>query len=241
MQLTWLSSTPSTQDVAVDAARQGRSALAVATTDQRGGRGRRGRGWTCPPGSGLALSVLLRPGRPDGWTLLPLLTGVAVVDALVGRGASDVVLKWPNDVLARGGKVAGILADRVDASAVVLGMGVNVRSAGLPAGAVALDRLVPGSPPAAPAVAAAVLAALVERVAEWERSDATLPAYRERCSTLGRAVLVHLPGGEALDGRATGVDSDGRLVLLTPEGRMAVSAGDVVHVREDLPPTRTAG
>lgn len=236
MRPTWLASTPSTQDVAVQAARAGRSSLAVATTDQGGGRGRRGREWTCPPGSGLALSVLVRPRRQDGWTLLPLLTGVAVVDALASLGAPDAVLKWPNDVLARGGKVAGILADRVaDPSppAVVLGIGVNVRGTGLPPGAVALESLHPTGSLDAPSVADVVLQHLLRGLRGWEESDGTLAAYRQRCSTLGRAVEVHLPGAEVLRGHATGVDTDGRLVLDTRSGVVAVSAGDVVHVRTD--------
>lgn len=236
MRLSWLPSTPSTQDVAVEAARAGEPALAVATTDQGGGRGRRGREWTCPPGSGLAVSVLVRPRRQDAWTVLPLLAGVAVVDALAGLGAPDAVLKWPNDVLARGGKVAGILADRVtDPSppAVVLGIGVNVRDVGLPPGAVAAENLLATGPPDAASVADAVLEHLVRRLRGWEESDGTLTAYRERCSTLGRTVEVHLPGGEVLSGRATGVDADGRLVVDTGHGVVAVSAGDVVHVRDD--------
>ena len=246
--LRWLDAVASTQDVLVAAAREGQAAQAVATTSQQAGRGRRGRQWSCPAGDGLAVSVLLRPTRADGWTWLPLLTGVAVHRALDRLGARDCVLKWPNDVLARGGKLAGLLADRVEGdagalagtaggAAVVLGIGVNLRSGALPVGGVGLDAVVPGRAPGAVEVASSVLLALATAVQRWEQGDdhALREAYRRRCATLGRAVSVTLPGGAVVGGRAVDVDADGRLVVAASGGALVpLSAGDVVHVRAPL-------
>jgi BirA family biotin operon repressor/biotin-[acetyl-CoA-carboxylase] ligase len=241
--LEWRDEVDSTHEVLVAAARAGAGPAALATTSQTGGRGRRGRTWECPPGSGLALSVLLRPTRADGWTWLPLLTGVAVVDALADLGAPDAVLKWPNDVLAQGGKLAGLLAERVDAAtappALVLGLGLNLRRVGLPQGAVALDALTPGVQHDAHAVAATVLRHVAEVVGRWQQRDDAWAAraYRDRCATLGAAVQVSLPDGSVLRGRAVDVDADGRLVLQPASGRpVALSAGDVQHVRPQCAP-----
>jgi BirA family biotin operon repressor/biotin-[acetyl-CoA-carboxylase] ligase len=241
--LEWRDEVGSTHEVLVAAARKGAAATALATTSQTGGRGRRGRSWECPPGAGLALSVLLRPDRPDRWTWLPLLMGVAVVDALLDVGAADAVLKWPNDVLAHGGKLAGLLAERVDAAstppAVVLGVGLNLRGQSLPPGAVALDALTPGVQHEAHAVAQVVLAHLDVVVGRWQQGDDAwgARAYRDRCATLGASVQVSLPNGTVLAGRAVDVDADGRLVLQPPSGpAVALSAGDVAHVRPDGAP-----
>jgi BirA family biotin operon repressor/biotin-[acetyl-CoA-carboxylase] ligase len=248
LPLRWVDSAPSTQDLLLAAARDGRPPQAVATTNQQAGRGRRGRQWTCPPGAGLALSMLLRPARPDGWTWLPLLAGVAVLEALDQLGVRDAVLKWPNDVLARGGKLAGLLSERVEPAApggtpgFVLGVGLNLRSDALPPGAVGLDRLLPLDPPDAPSVARAVLDAVAALAASWDgdgpaETAARHDAYRQRCSTLGRLVQASLPDGRVLTGRARDLDPDGRLLLDPGTGPLlAVSAGDVVHVRPATPP-----
>jgi BirA family biotin operon repressor/biotin-[acetyl-CoA-carboxylase] ligase len=245
--LEWRDEVGSTHEVLVAAARDGAGPRALATTSQPGGRGRRGRTWECPPGSGVALSVLLRPARSDGWTWVPLAAGVAVARVLVDLGAPDAVLKWPNDVLARGGKLAGLLAERVEHGpspaaarpALVVGVGLNLRTDGLPAQAVALDALTGEVRHGAPAVAAAVLQQLGEVVARWEHGeDAWLAeAYRHRCATLGAGVRVSLPDGTALTGRAVDVDDAGRLVVQPPSGpAVRLSAGDVAHVRPDGAP-----
>jgi BirA family biotin operon repressor/biotin-[acetyl-CoA-carboxylase] ligase len=105
----------------------------LVTDRQTAGRGRLGRAWTAPPGTSLAVSVLVRPAIPrDRYGWLSLLAGVAMTEAvrLIG-GAAD--LKWPNDVLIGGRKVAGILAEaREDRVVLGLGVNVNVPEAGLP-------------------------------------------------------------------------------------------------------------
>ncbi len=245
--LRWVDAAASTQDLLVAAAHAGAGAQAVATTDQQAGRGRRGRTWSCPPGDGLALSVLLRPERADGWTWLPLLAGVAVLGSLERLGGPDAVLKWPNDVLARGAKLAGLLAERVEPAApggrpaLVLGVGLNLRSGALPPGAVGLDALLPHEPPDGPTVARAIADEVAGLLGRWDAADAAeadalRDAYRLRCSTLGRRVEAALPDGRTVIGRACGLDADGRLLVDPGTAAVqAVSAGDVVHVRPAVP------
>jgi BirA family transcriptional regulator, biotin operon repressor / biotin---[acetyl-CoA-carboxylase] ligase len=128
--------TPSTQLMLPDDAAHGAVAVAEHQTE---GRGRLGRIWIDDAGTGLAVSVMLRPPPPvQRWPELTIVAAEAVAGA-IGRTAT---LKEPNDVLVDGRKVAGILAEAKNAERVVLGIGVNVGSAPWPgAGAVAADRL----------------------------------------------------------------------------------------------------
>lgn len=234
-----LAEAPSTNAVAVEAAKAGAPAgVLVVAERQTAGRGRLGRTWTAPARAALTFSVLLRPTTPAAtWGVLPLLAGVAVVEALRAVCRVDVRLKWPNDVLApNGGKLAGILAERVD-DAVVVGVGLNVstRRDELPVpaatslaleGAASTDRL---------PILAEVLRALDRRCSAWEAAGGAprtvLPAYREICETIGREVRVELPGGDVVTGVAVAVDDDGRLIVREAEAERAWSAGEVVHLR----------
>jgi BirA family biotin operon repressor/biotin-[acetyl-CoA-carboxylase] ligase len=211
---------------------------AVLVADhQAAGRGRLGRVWSAPPRSSLAVSVLLRPERPVAdWSLLPLVTGLAVVDAMGALGVS-ARLKWPNDVLVEGpdrpGKVCGILAE-VRGERVVLGAGINVslRTDELPvdtatslvlAGARSHDR---------DTVLRRYLRALRTRVDAWAAGESPLGDYRALSATIGQDVRAHLPDGSALEALAVDVDDDGRLVVEGSDGaRTSLSAADVVHLR----------
>ncbi|SDT21546.1 BirA family transcriptional regulator, biotin operon repressor / biotin-[acetyl-CoA-carboxylase] ligase [Friedmanniella luteola] len=229
-------------------ARAGAPAGSVLVTDfQDAGRGRLGRTWVAPRGTSVAMSVLLRPADvdPARWTWLPLLAGLAVVEAL--RRAADVpaLLKWPNDVLVDGLKVCGILAERVETPtgpACVLGMGVNVWLAAdeLPVPtATSLALLAqardPGSrPPSRNLVIATVLAVLELLYQRWEGLDDDAPfaaSYLQRSATLGRQVRVHLADDVTVEGRAEALDAAGRLVVRTATGVRTFGAGDVVHLR----------
>ncbi|NMO50381.1 biotin--[acetyl-CoA-carboxylase] ligase [Actinoplanes sp. TBRC 11911] len=241
-------------DAAAEARAGAPEGLVVVAEEQVAGRGRRDRQWVSPPRAGLAVSVLLRPGRANeerGWRAvpagaygwLPLLAGVALLEA-VDRVAEvdDAALKWPNDLLVGGRKCAGILAEAVG-DAVVIGLGVNVstraeelpETTGVPAtslrvaGAKTTDR---------DPLLRALLRGVASWYAGWRDADADaemsglLAAYRRRCSTIGRPVRVLLPGGGALEGEATEVDGQGQLVVRTADGLThRVSAGDVLHVR----------
>jgi BirA family biotin operon repressor/biotin-[acetyl-CoA-carboxylase] ligase len=211
---------------------------------------RDGVAWVAPAGAGLTMSVLLRPRSVGaaglGW--LPLLTGVAVVEAC----GSEVVaaLKWPNDLLVRPGpdvgwaKCGGILAEVVAPDAIVIGIGINVsqRTDELPA---PIDPL--AYPPTSLALAGgrgdreAVAIDVLQRLAHWYvrwRDAAGDPQrcglaaqYRARCATLGQAVTVTLPGSAPVHGTATDIDPDGRLVVRTSAGERSLAAGDVYHLR----------
>lgn len=252
-----VASTGSTNaDVAALAADGEPEGLVLAAAHQHAGRGRLDRTWTAPPGAAIAVSVLLRPGTaapgppdPDRptvdrarWAWLPLLAGVALVDALGavldGTGV-PAVLKWPNDVLLGGAKVAGILAE-VAGDAVVLGTGVNLTQAReeLPVPTATSLRLAGARTTDTDAVLAAYLDALAARYAAWRgaggdpEASGLGPAYRRACATVGVAVRVLLPGAEPVAGRAEAVDGDGRLVVRDGAGRVhAFAAGDVQHVR----------
>ncbi len=212
--------TTSTNAVAVERARQGEAAgLCVVAEQQTAGRGRLDRSWVSPPRAGLTCSLLLRPVTTDlGW--VPLLGGLAVVTAIREQTGVDAVLKWPNDVLVGDRKLAGLLAEAA-VGAVVLGIGLNVttRAEELLEGATSLA-LEGASTTDRDTVLRAILRAM-------SFSAADRPAYRDACSTLGREVQVHLPGGAVVTGRADSVDDSGRLVVDgTP-----YAAGDVVHLR----------
>lgn len=220
---------------------------------QASGRGRLGRVWTAPPRTQVAVSVLLRPGAISptlfGW--LPLVTGLAVRDGLREAGGVDATLKWPNDVLVDGRKIAGILAEMttvpgggdfpVRLPAVVVGVGINVSLTGeqLPVPH-ATSLVLSGGSDDRDSVALAVLEALALRQRQWREcergsgstvSDLLMATYTEACSTVGTEVRVELPGGVIRTGRADRVDRDGRLVVVDPDGEFAVAAGDVTHVR----------
>ncbi|WP_345801857.1 biotin--[acetyl-CoA-carboxylase] ligase [Microbacterium sp. AZCO] len=217
----------------------------LLTTDQRAGRGRLDRSWTTPPGTALAVSVVVRvPDLPipaRGW--IPLIAGAAMTRAigeqLIASGHA-ARLKWPNDVLLDAGKVCGILAEVVPGlhDAVVIGSGVNTRMprTDLPLAtatsfeAVGLecddDRLLADYLTALDRL----LAALVEAGGDAEASGVHAEVS-ELCSTIDSDVVVSLPDGSKLEGRAESLDPDGRLVVRSGDVLTTVSAGDVVHVR----------
>ncbi|MEV6071709.1 biotin--[acetyl-CoA-carboxylase] ligase [Nocardia sp. NPDC052001] len=211
----------------------------IAEAQERG-RGRHERQWVSPPRAQIAMSVLVRARGIDpevlGW--LPLLTGVAVVDAVRASTGVKAILKWPNDILVDGRKLSGILAEIAAAGtdpAIVIGVGLNVSltEAELPVPH-ATSLLLSGAGDAdRTELAAAMLREFARRFTAWEAAGwntAELSAeYRDRCSTIGSQVKAEIPGGEVLTGIATGVDAHGRLLI----GDRAVSAGDVTHLRAE--------
>jgi len=207
----------------------------LAAEVQTAGRGRMGRSWLSPPLAALTFSVLLRPADVPasrrGW--VPLLMGVAAVSALRREAALDAVLKWPNDVLVGHKKLAGILAEQAG-DAIVAGIGINVSA--LPAGAAGATSLeAEGAAPVSRGrLLVAVLGEIEHRYRRWA-ADPEEPGlrsqYQSMCDTIGRAVRVELPGGRVLTGTAAEVDHFGRLIVRKEASLIAVSAGDVVHVR----------
>jgi BirA family biotin operon repressor/biotin-[acetyl-CoA-carboxylase] ligase len=211
---------------------------------QVAGRGRLDRGWTSPPRAGLTVSLQLRPDVPAarrGW--LPLLTGVALAEAV--REVTGVLasLKWPNDLLARDGrKLAGILAETAASptgpGAVVAGVGLNVNTTAdeLPETGTSLARVL-GRPVDRGPLLLAFLRAVEDRYLRWVGqlgdpvSSQLARDYLAWSSTVGATVAVDLPDGTVLEGVAQAVDWDGRLVVATAGGTVELAAGDVRHVR----------
>jgi BirA family biotin operon repressor/biotin-[acetyl-CoA-carboxylase] ligase len=187
----------------------------VTATEQTAGRGRQGRAWVAPAGRALLMSLVLHAPR----RLLPLAAGVAVAE-LAGPGAA---VKWPNDVLVDGRKIAGILVEgRPQEGWAVLGIGLNV--------AVAVEDFPPelrstaGTLGLGPDALEPTLARLLDQLGPWLAADedAVLKAVRQRDTLEGKQ--VSWAGGT---GRAGGIDGDGRLVVNTESGRVALDAGEV--------------
>ncbi|MFZ0529317.1 MAG: biotin--[acetyl-CoA-carboxylase] ligase [Propionicimonas sp.] len=234
-KVTTLAATGSTNaDLAGAAAGPDASGRILIADYQRAGRGRFTRVWEAPPGTSLAISVLLRPPATlplRRWLWLPLLTGLAVADGLRGAGGVLAELKWPNDVLIDDRKVAGILAERVG-DAVVLGMGINttLRADQLPV-PTATSLALAGAAVEPGEVAACVLEALEGWYRRWVDGEDLRPAYVGRCTSVGRDVRVQLSATEAAVGRASGIDPDGCLVVEVGGRERVFAAGDVVHLR----------
>lgn len=226
--LRWLPETDSTNLQAAGWARQGAAhgSLVVAGF-QTAGRGRLDRRWLAPAGSSLLFSVILRPSWPvHRWGLLALAAGVATCRALEEL-AVPAAVKWPNDVLLDGRKVAGILAESAQ-GVVILGVGVNVGQRSFPeeisATATSLELHTGRSFGRADLLAGIIrhLAPVVDGPPE-----AVVDAYRPWCRTLGRPVRVGLESGPVED-VALDIDETGGLLLA---GGRVVGAGDVLELR----------
>lgn len=224
----------------------------LATDNQTQGRGRLDRVWVTPPRRALAISVLLRPElsanqstQALGW--IPLLAGLAVAEALdeLFLGDGYVSVKWPNDVLIGGLKVSGVLSELLpDSSNVVVGAGINVLQTAdeLPVPtATSLTLAGARLPATSDAALDLVLASYLARLKHWfgrfndhglnAETSGLRAAVVAKCSTIGAVVSAQLPSGTELIGRATGIDSLGRLELEVSGKPVAVAAGDIVHLR----------
>lgn len=243
---------------------------------QEDGKGRLGRSWVVPAGAAMISSVFLWPGErsaatgaaapfaPTGYAWLSILAGVALCGAVRTVAGVPAELKWPNDVVANGRKLAGILAQVVPAPAanagytttqagpgVVVGAGLNVSLAEgelpteratslLLAGAAGdgLDRnaLLPAYLNGFAALYRDFVAAGGDARVPLAGGASLLDLAGGLMGTLGREVRAELPGGTMLLGTATGLADDGGLLLRDAQGTVhTVSAGDVVHLRRTGP------
>lgn len=248
-----LATCTSTSDVALAQARAGCAHGTVVVADaQTAGRGRLGRVWASPPGRHLYLSAVVRldprARPPRERAALTLAVGVGVVDAVRAAGATAAGLKWPNDVLVHGKKLAGVLCEATG-DAIVVGIGVNLAGGPgalppeLASRAIALtDAFEP---------AAGTEPATIDRAWFTDLLLAHLEPWLERFLDSGPAAVIGpwqermVPGlrltwdqgGTNIVGRADGLDPDGALRLLDDDGRVhRVLAGDVTVVV--LPPER---
>jgi BirA family biotin operon repressor/biotin-[acetyl-CoA-carboxylase] ligase len=188
----------------------------VVADEQSEGRGRFGRSWLSPAGGLYATFVVA--SHP----LIPLISGVAVLRALARFGV-DAHLKWPNDIVVDGGKLAGTLIETA-ASVALVGIGINLEEA--PLETATSVRAAGGT-----ARRGELIVAIWEEMAKAEASEDILPAYRERLATLGEEVGVVLESGEAIEGTAMDVDVDGRLLVRTATGTRVISSGECTHLR----------
>ncbi len=242
--LRYYSEVGSTNDVAASmaAGAQAEGAVVVADT-QTAGRGRRGHRWFSPPGAGLYVSVVLAPrlARHDserGTSLLTLMAGVALSEAVERSTGLRALIKWPNDLLVGRRKLAGILAEGVSVpeapalQAVVLGYGLNVSDAAYPPDlrervtsleselGRAVDRF---------DVCAATLSALAARYDDLleGRYDAILDAWRVRApGSRGRRVSWEA-GGRQWSGMTAGVDQRGALLVTVGDKVERIVSGEV--------------
>jgi len=232
--------TTSTNDIVEKLARDGLAeGVAVFAESQTRGRGRLGRPWVSPPARGLWFSVLLRPNlRPQEATQLTVVAATALLRGLRTFTGLPAEVKWPNDILVRGRKVAGILtelsAELDHIKHIILGIGVDVNLS------------ISEFPPELRRVATSLR---IESGRAWDRADLAIVLLREldsdyarlaagrfeevadeweaACSTLGRQVSVSW-GEHRIRGRAEALDSDGSLLVRTQHGRLErVVGGDV--------------
>jgi BirA family biotin operon repressor/biotin-[acetyl-CoA-carboxylase] ligase len=227
----------STNDVAKELARAAApEGTLVWAGEQSAGRGRRGRSWHSPPGN-LYLSLVLRPdGAPAQAAQLGFVAALGLGDALAALAgpALDLRYKWPNDILAGGRKLAGILLEsemstsgRVDF--VVIGIGVNLISAPSGTEYPATSLAAAGIAGIAPQTLLEAFARHFDRRLSCWRSEGFAPVragWLARASGLGEAIRVRLDRA-TLAGRFLDLDDDGTLVLDAADGRRRIAAGEV--------------
>jgi len=201
--------------------------LWVTAERQSAGRGRGGAAWTSEPGN-LYASVALQnpPERPNA---LPFVAALALHDAASSLApGADLKLKWPNDLLLSGAKLAGILAESRGQSAVVIGFGVNCAHAPKATRHPATSFAQRGFAVAPADLFAPLRAAFDRRLCEWRASGFAFvrAAWLARAAGIGGDIAVRLPH-TTLFGTLIDLDTDGRLVLGSPEGVRRIAAGEV--------------
>jgi BirA family biotin operon repressor/biotin-[acetyl-CoA-carboxylase] ligase len=232
--------TTSTNDVIDKLARDGvQEGVVVLAESQTKGRGRLGRSWTSPAGKGLWFSVLLRPDlHPLQTTQLTVASATALRRAIQGQTGLKPEIKWPNDILLRGKKTAGILTelhgelDHVDY--IILGIGVDVNLGTMDFGpelrrtATSL-KIELGTPVSRPELAVLVLRELDNDYARIRSGEFAQVAdeWEAHCSTIGHRLVIRV-GDRELRGRAESLSEDGALLLRTDHGHLErVIGGDV--------------
>lgn len=236
--LRYFPSIGSTNDEALAWAAQGAPHLSLVLADeQTAGRGRLSRRWLTPPGVALALSLILRPS-PEESVLPSLYTGLgalALVEALKGYGLGAEI-KWPNDVLLQGRKVAGILVETVwmgeRIESVIVGIGVNVLAGSAPPlealdfPAISIEQAL-----GRPIERLDMLHDLLKHLLEWRPrlgSAAFLKAWEGHLAYRGETVQVAAGSEPPLTGELLGLESDGSLRLRAADGGpLTMRFGDV--------------
>lgn len=226
-----------------------RGPLWIVAGRQTQGRGRLGRQWVSTPGNLHASLVLSGGSLPSLAPQLGFVAGVALIDAVrrVSGLGERLALKWPNDLLLDGGKLAGVLLEGVPIATgdprapheciVVIGIGVNCASAprGLPYPARALSEAGSGAP-TAERLFGPLTDAFVAALDLWAGGDgfaAIREKWLESAASLGQPVRVLLARDEEVRGRFLTIDARGRMVVATAEGERVVDAGDVFLAHDE--------
>ena len=223
--------------LAEEGAEEGTTVIADA---QNGGKGRRGRVWTSPAGVNLYCSVVLRPEiMPHEASQLTFLSAVAVARAIESTTALQPEIKWPNDVLINGRKVAGLLnemsAETDGINFVILGIGANLNMTQAqfpadlrsPATSLLLEQ---GLPVNRARFAAHMLGELDRLYTDFLQHGfgPVRDEWQQRCNANGREVVVSDAGVETVRGMFDGIDGDGALLLRFPDGTVErILSGDV--------------
>jgi BirA family biotin operon repressor/biotin-[acetyl-CoA-carboxylase] ligase len=232
--------TTSTNDVVEKLARDGvKEGVVVFSESQTRGRGRLGRKWVSPRGRGLWFSVLLRPAfRPEAVTQLTIAAATALCRGIQRVAGVGPDVKWPNDVLIRGRKAAGVLtelsAELDKVKSVILGIGVDVNqmAADFPVELrkIATSLRIEAGRPLDRAELAAVLMGELDR--DYARIhagqfEAVADEWERRCTTLGCQLVIDM-GGRQVRGRVESLDPDGALLVRTEHGHLErIMGGDV--------------
>jgi BirA family biotin operon repressor/biotin-[acetyl-CoA-carboxylase] ligase len=231
---------PSTNTQALTLAKRGEQApFWVTAREQSAGRGRRGNEWVSAAGNLYATLLLRDPAAPAQAPQLSFVAALGVFDAISQCAQAmheDLTLKWPNDVLCGGKKLAGILIEGEGANAgltVAIGIGINCVSHPAETAYPATDLAAAGMCVSAEDLFYSLSGTMLTRLNQWDRG-LQFPAIRTdwlaRASGIGGDMRVRLPEGE-LSGRCEGLDDHGRLVLrLADGGVQTISAGDVFPI-----------
>jgi BirA family biotin operon repressor/biotin-[acetyl-CoA-carboxylase] ligase len=217
--------------------------LCVVAREQTEGRGRRQRAWVSPKDAGLYFSIVLRPRIPaESWPLITLAAALAVRESLAEACGLRTDIKWPNDLLAEGRKLCGILAETVETASgrtVVVGVGVNLTARAFPPAIADAATSVEDETGAKPD-AERLLEALTRALARWdeilhaEGGAARVVSEWEARSSSARGARVRVTLAEdAFEGLTRGLEPDGALRVETDSGELKlVRAGDVAAVRK---------
>jgi BirA family biotin operon repressor/biotin-[acetyl-CoA-carboxylase] ligase len=204
-------------------------ATVVHADEQTAGRGRLAHTWFSPRGN-LYLSVLLRTGLPAGrGSELSFLAALAVADSVEVLLPRQIraMLKWPNDVLINGAKIAGILVEQAD-DATIIGIGLNVLQAPSNIAYKTTTIVANGGIASVDGARDILLGRLGFHLAEWYSTgfDPIREQWLDRSYPIGAAIHAHV-GGQSVTGHFAGLDPDGALLLDTPKGRRRIVAGEI--------------